>query len=509
MEIEKGRSKHQYIGFYTPEERKQLFLRKFGIHDKPSEELGSLHMLAQNVENPYNASSWYNGNQLAKMRMDTSTLDSVREAFNARYTVTETVAEGYHTLTRPDLYKISSMTDYFREILYNRSDLFLKIVPLTQGNCYYEDLEDDDDDESCQYKDDEDLSEIYNEIIASYFLGELVYGYSNVLSLHFMTVVDWFIALRQSVNPSIRRPMPSHYQVIISERMDISLLDYLKGFHKLAKAGNEDWKGFYRACLFQLFHALETAYHTNRYCHNDLHLENVMLQRIPPESPLFGKDFLYRRLNSSHWFRVPARDLNGYLLKIIDLGRSRLFVPSQQEHVESPPPHRHKHDRLVCLFGCGDGTFDFCANNRVNDILKLFCEISGKGVLYGEVRDLFLRYRDSNRHWNASHMLDDPYFSPYTTTNVLPNTSLSEEEILSVKDSHIVVSFLTNPEEVSQPVAADLHSSVSSSSVRVQDRCSVCLQSLPLTHKVGQSELLCGLACYEFAYLFCGKTVYR
>ena len=248
---------------------------------------------------------------LEEMRRDTSAFEVfVAKGFKSRYTVNQKRYEIGGSATRPDLYEISSVTDYFREILYNRSDLFLKVVPLTEDECDAYDLEHEDDD--CDYKQDEELAEIYNEIIAAYFLGELVYGYSQVLSLHFMTVVDWFIGLKQSVPPGedIR---PSHYQFVVSERMDISLHDYIKTVIK-KKKHSEERNGCYRACLFQLFHALETAYHTNKFCHNDLHLTNVMLQRIPPESPLYQKDFLYRRLDSPNWYRVPARDLNDYIV---------------------------------------------------------------------------------------------------------------------------------------------------------------------------------------------------
>ena len=79
---------------------------------------------------------------------------------------------------------------------------------------------------------------------------------------------------------------------------------------------------------------------------------------------------------------------------------------------------------------------------------------------------------------------------------------------MSVKDHHIVVSFLANPKEADELTTVDLGAGISMP-CESPVACPVCHQTLPLTHTVGATEKFCGLACYEFKYLFAGKTVYR
>jgi hypothetical protein len=107
------------------------------------------------------------------------------------------------------------------------------------------------------------------------------------------------------------------------------------------------------------------------------------------------------------------------------------------------------------------------------------------------------------------NVLDDPFFDLYRTEAVLPNRTLTDEEVLSERDSHVVVSFLVDPLEAEMLETREMTLDASSSK-RTLSQCSVCHAShRDMTHRVGENELLCGLSCYEFRYLFQGKTVFR
>jgi hypothetical protein len=548
-----------YVGLQSPEERKRLFLHYFGDGAQserpltPEEFLeGPLHTLEPAVENPYDKESWPTTAQLERLSVERPPkLDQVASLFTSRYAVLNKIPQEQQTSTKPDLYNLLSVSHYFRHILAERDDLFLKVVPISGIH-------------------PEALREVYNEIIAGYFLQELVYAYSQVLSLHFMNIIDWFPAVRTAIVPE-EGPNQFYHQVIVSERLDHSLGDYLEKNPSI---------GVLRATLFQLYHALETAWHTNQYTHNDLHLKNVMVQVVPAESPLFAKDFLYRRLSSPLWFRVPKEDLHNHLVKLIDFGRNRLLVASEPNHIQVHNDSRHVHDRLLCLRGYEYVGYPCDEPNRQIDLLvtllnilhlpRAYWEAQGREasqpfftmcetlIDFFELNDLvraraadssafpnlrawlrfsdeyaglggggiqahnfhrcsriydFLRepgvfiYRLTGAGATASDLLDDPFFEPYRTERVLPEGPLTDEEVLSVRDSSVVVSFIAHPVEAELLEAAEMELTARVD-MKEPGRCAVCHGSR-VTHKVGETELLCSYACYEFRYLFGNATVYR
>jgi serine/threonine protein kinase len=479
-----------YIGLNSPEERKRLFLHYFGGSSQTTPQAtpeefsrGPLHRLETAVEDPYNPDSWPTRRQLRRMGENPlSTLD-VATHFKARYTVVGGRQEE-ETSTRPSLYNIRELSDYFRHLLYGRDDLFLKVVPLYVHKSGQE--------PSGKYKEDWQLQEIYNEVVAGYFLNELVYGYSQVLSLHFMTIVDWFVAVKKDVIPGEEgKAQQLYHQVVVIDRMDQSLEDYLEENPSVEVL---------RAVLFQLFHALEIAWHTNRFIHGDLHIGNVMVQRIGANSPLYAKDFLYRRLSSPHWYRVDRDALHGNLLKMIDFGRSGLFIPSEPDHILPQKGGRHVHDREVR---------SEYAEYRENDVDSLFTDLRTLSAAWWKRMDAFQPAFDRLFRMDVINVLDDPFFDLYRTEAVLPNRTLTDEEVLSERDSHVVVSFLVDPLEAEMLETREMTLDASSSK-RTLSQCSVCHAShRDMTHRVGENELLCGLSCYEFRYLFQGKTVFR
>jgi hypothetical protein len=544
-----------YIGLHSPAERKRLFLHYFGGAPAPTlDEVtqGPLHTLNERfLENPYEPATWYTPVQLHALGNEPESRQAIAWAlgqFDQRYTARQRVGAGaIVSSTSPQLFTLRHASDYFRHVLYQRADLFMKLVPLPSG----------DDEESLNNQ-----TEVYDEIIAAYFLQELVYGYSQVLSLHFMSVVDWFPVQRGG----------EFYQVIVSEKLDQSLYDYLDEHRGAAPL---------RAALFQLFHALETAWVTNYYTHNDAHLGNVMMLRHAAESPLYERDFLYRRLGDDHWWRVSAAAMDGHMLKLIDFGRNRLYVPERADHVEERHGlQRHRHDRLICAPGFEFAGYPCDAANRQIDVLLplfgllrmetaywfgmepleraavyAFCERHLDFSEMDRVVDAYLWSSDEHEHVErrqvdtefsrvrrrltahnlracpnvcellrvpglyvykfrergstASDVLDDAFFAQYRTAQVLPQRELSDDDVLGVRDRHVVVSFLEHPEEAEQLEDLGLAARAGASKKR-RPRCAVCKRRrVALSVPKDGGIYLCGEACYEFRYLFGGKTVYR
>lgn len=545
-----------YIGLYSSEERKKLFLHYFGAGEESLPSLeetqrGPIHtMLPTFVENPYRPETWYTTQELRMLSQEQiGQIGMVVTKFNERYAVQNQLGR-VETATAPELFSLTHTSDYFRHILDKQPGLFMKLVLLPDSP-----------------EDENGLREIYNEVIAAYFLNELVYGYTQVLSLHFMSVVDWFPT--QRTDPFGNKLF---YQVIVSERLEKNLVDYLYENPGLSPL---------RAVLFQYFHAMETVWYTNGGTHNDAHLGNLMMKPLTVESPLFDRDFLYRRLNDARWYRVPARAIKNHLLKVIDFGRFRMQVPDSPNHKELSPGgiSRHRHARQICAPGFDFVGYPCDAPNRQIDVLlpllglikmgsKYWMAMEameraaayaflGRMIPFDEMTasvDSFLwsnsdypnidkkqvevefaragrrmnvskfraspqiielvrtpgfftyRYRDSGT--TVTDALNDEFFQEYRTNQVLPDRSLTEEEVLGERDRHVVVSFVQHPEEAIQlELGASIGASIGASSTR--SRCTVCGLSNSAKFGAAGDVRLCGKACYEFKYIFGGKTVFR
>lgn len=253
----------------------------------------------------------------------------IGRSFHKRYTITtnEEDEKRMETATKPLLYDIDVKEEYrvtilSSSLLFNNLQLIMKQIPLydaEQKAMIHPDL----------------LQEIYNEITIAYFLNELLYGYKHVLSIHFMTIMDWFIARKETITiPPTKVLLSPHYseeysnvyhklhQMVILEKADITLKQYL----------NENISAkVIKATLFQVFDALEVAWLTNEFIHHEPHMHNIMLKKIDATSPLRDKHFLYKREGVDSWYRVDKNHLRNYYIKIIDFGRSRMYTPSSRE----------------------------------------------------------------------------------------------------------------------------------------------------------------------------------
>jgi hypothetical protein len=565
-----------YIGTETPEERKRIFLQYFSIEpavgDDPT--TGPLHRKLPRVENPYEKGSWYNQEkieQLEKYSTRNAKDNGILErGFRDRYIIADQIVPKTQSITKPILYNIVNVTDYFEHLLYERKDLFMKLVPL-------HDLDDDD------------LDEIYNEVMIAYFLNELVYGYSGVLSLHFMTIVDWFIAPRKRIVLDDKQfppvPIPpalQYHQVIVSEKIDLLLENYLSDNPRME---------ILRVVLFQLYQALEVAWHTNRYTHNDLHLGNLMLKIITPDSPLFGKDFLYRRLSNEYWYKLSADLLDNKMLKIIDFGRNRCWVRRDPplDHPSEDYPGHHKHARLIFLPGMESlGNLPNKPNQRIDIICSLlhilamktqfwevveadrsqrtalasfydlctraisFSTINEKvqdyisGVLPTYKKKPVIKISDISKEANGvggvitarnyrycpqihylmkqagiyiysyaepefslQEVLDHPFFAPYMVQDRLRRpVKVDENEYIEPKNFLPEYKNFAIVSFVQHREEAEMKTSALPGFPTTTDLCcSVCKKKQVQT--VLGNELYCGMACFEFKNYFQCKTVFR
>jgi hypothetical protein len=554
----------EYIGLYSPQERKELFLKYFELKgDKTSE---SVHATRPSLENPYDPKTWPMGKSLvARSKRPTS---YQAEAFLDRYAVTKHIIPKQSSATNPSLYELKNTKDYFKHVLNDRPDLFMKIVPLynqKEGHVIS----------------DNDLDEVYTEVVVAYFLNELVYGYENVASLHFMTIVDWFLAFKSTVvqqeEKDAEPEVPFYHQVIVSEKIDMVANDVLEN-----RTTAIDFMREVRSTLFQTFHALEVAWHTHKFTHNDLHLGNIMYKRIEAGSVLDNKNFLYNRIGKNHWYRIPKEDLKGKFVKIIDFGRNRVFVPTKRSETFPNPTNSHKHGRLICADGLDslgiskkyatrrmdiyipllqiltmdqlkwyaisltqEGRFmtqqfySLCRDAidwiEVNHIAKTYYKDKylttqdhpDEGVNAEKVREEYIKvgkvgpdnirycphlydllrrrgifiYKYDTTDYPLEDVLDHEFFSDYKQEALIveKDVELTHTQILNVRENNVVVSFLQQTGDAPLMMASGGSSSTTT--------CSTC-KSPNLTHKANDTYF-CGAKCFEFKYIFEGKTVYR
>lgn len=518
----------RYLGLRSREERKQLFLRYFGAESQAH----TVHANQPSAQNPYEPASWPRAEALETGLWRNGTQWRTLETFLERYTVRHQLVLPGPTSTRPRIDALRSKTAYLRELLYGRDDLLLKTVPL------YNRL---------GAVDDELLEEVYNEVQLGYFLCELIYGYSHVLSIHFMAVLDWFVLqgppYMAAADAGLSAEDTRYHQVLVCERADVSLRTYIKAHPQVQTL---------RVALFQCFHALETAWWSHSFTHNDLHDNNVMLKAIGPASPLAGRHFVYKRLYSAEWYVVRAQDLHGQYVKLIDFGRSRGYVPSTEEHrrgaqhlhdrLLSPPGYeafgypRHKPNRhidvqlllfrllhteeqtwqLLALDDEFEQFLDFCDAmidwKRANQLVEQRANLAKERAQHANnwLRARTMRacplcyeyltrvgvfvYSYSAFGPNCSDALDHAFFEPLRTGSLVDEATGDAQ----LNETHIVVSYVTDNSEAQALLAGSEQS----------QRCCVC-GSGARAYITKPERQYCGRQCYEFDWLFGQRTAYR
>jgi hypothetical protein len=536
----------QYVGNKSLSERKALFLTYYGPQSATS-----LHSSIS--QNPYEPTSWYTTMDITRINtgfMNVARGGVTKEAFDMRYAVSRLGQREVQSVSMPTVYLVEPKNkSQFREILFGANDLVMKIIPLfNSGGLLPED----------------ELAQIYNEIKAAYFLNELLYGYENVLSVHFMSIVDWFQASRTQIGLPKGRTDHLLHQVVIAERAHRHLDDYLFMHNTLPAL---------RVVLFQILHALETAWHTNQFTHNDMHMGNVMLREVAhEESPFRDKNFIYKRLGRPLWYTLDKQDLHNHIVKLIDFGRSRLYVPASEIHTNM----RHMHGNLIgvdypsigsplkeanrqidlrSLFltilmlpdeywkrmgieesnevfaFVEDDVLDFVAINRIIDTAPFILEYGAvreerRRFAGGQLRASNLhkcrhcfaylshpgvfRYANDGKGENVTNVLDSAFFH---SLRILPEGDTERSfGISKIVEDYIVVSFLTGNEDIRMRRPNTLASSIATSSKSNTLRCSVCECDATFVNREKSSGVivpLCGKQCAQFKYFFASKTALR
>lgn len=538
----------EYVGNKSLDERKALFLTYFGPQSATSLHTG----LSQN---PYEATSWRTLLEITRINTGLASGAQGRvtqEEFDVRYDVSRTGQRDVDSISMPTVYLVQPKNkSQFRDVLFGANDLVMKVIPLFNKDGLLA---------------SDELAQIYNEIKAAYFLNELLYGYTNVLSIHFMSIVDWFQASRAQIGllKGVGKTDSLLHQVVIAERAHRHLDDYLYVYNTLPAL---------RAVLFQILHALETAWHTNQFTHNDMHMGNVMLREVShEESPFRDKNFIYKRLGRPLWYTLDKEHLHNHIVKLIDFGRSRLYVPTREMHTNI----RHNHTNLIgvdyprigqplkeanrqidlrSLFltllmlpdrywtGLGveeanevfqfieDDVLDFAEINRLIDVAPFMLEYGAVGeerlrFANGRLRASNLRkcrkcfaylshpgvfrYANDGRGYNVTNVLDSAFFQ---SLSILPEGDTERSfGITKIVEDYIVVSFITGNEDIRmRPPPTKLASSITTTTNNNTLRCSVCQGQATYFNreKTGSIVPLCGKQCAQFKYLFAAKTALR
>jgi hypothetical protein len=139
---------------------------------------------------------------------------------------------------------------------------------------------------------------------------------------------------------------------------------------------------------------------------------------------------------------------------------------------------------------------------EVQKLLKVVGSYDEEGNLQKGVFIYRLDEEEDEMGSVATDVLNDPFFDEYKLEALVPDHSIPEEEIYSIKSEHIVVSFIAHPEE-----AMMLGSHSSSDGGGDTMRCCMC--NAPSAKYIAGDDLFCGGACYDFKHLFDSKTVYR
>ena len=522
----------RYIGLFSSEERKALFLKYYGEDSQQH----TVHANAPTMQNPYDPISWPSAESFEGNHMDWSQ-DGQRatlETFVARYTVRHQLKLPATTATRPRLDALRSKSEYFRALLYGRDDLLLKTVPLYNRFGNY---------------DDEVIEEVYNEVQIGFFLNELLYGYTHVLSIHFMSVLDWFILKgAPMMSQDLDQYDLRYHQIIVCERADVTMRAYLLAHPSVSTL---------RAILFQVYHAMETAWWTHNLTHNDLHESNIMMRAIALDSPLSGRHFVYKRLFRAHWWLLQTQHLQGQQVKIIDFGRNRAYVPSREAHTHNAFVHGvHVHDRLLSPPGFAYVGYPRNKPNRRIDVqLLLFRLLQLPDEWWQLISldaefDAWLAFCDAMIDWTlantliehepdcvrerrkhadgvlsartlrncplccdhlrepgvfiyafsalgatVSDALDHAFFAPFRSESLVDEATGARQ----LDTTHVVVSFVAHSGEAV----------LAGSALSGPRRCTACGVSQTCCQTLEPERHYCSRACYEFEHLFGGRTVYR
>jgi serine/threonine protein kinase len=334
---------------------------------------------------------------------------------------------------------------------------------------------------------------------------------------------------------------------MISERLDQTLKDLFTKPPSVEEL---------RVILFQILNALEIAWLTHRFIHNDLHLGNIMFKDLT-ETPLVSRNLLYRRFNDdTHWYRLPYDLVKNRLVKLIDFGRSRIEAPSRPEDIEKSSGE-HNHSRLITSNFPSIGIYRDLPANPYVDVRRLFYLLVSIGPKWwssvektGDTRELYrlieqvldmerlTTLTDQTERLTISHLFYRPslmawmfegtnYILSPEKFGLLPSEILNSSFFYSLRheagnreqpildQENAVVSFPSSIRELNPLIEVthpgqrgDERYFLGKRNTSFVVYCGVCHDKVA-THKTIQNDSVlyfCGGVCYDFYYQFGCKT---
>jgi serine/threonine protein kinase len=473
--------------------------------------------LRQFQQDPYNKSTWPYDTEFLEAAVDYTKKGELRpqwsklatglkEAFEARYMMGKLREKVTDSSTNPLIFDIEFKPNVaitgLTPLLHNKS-LIIKVIPLFVGNVRYDKTKAKNPSDLVTYHDNRTLDEIYHDIMIGYFLNELLYGYTNVLTIHFATMIDWFPILGETIasNPILTKSIPMTkraycHQAVVMERCEKELEDYLDECETVGTLLSA-----IRMVTFQVLISLEIAHYTHNFVHGDLSLSNVMMKNVDSLDSLFkGKDLVYKRLGSDEmWYTIPNKSTKGHIAKIIDFGRSSMLVPSDRHHIshaDGVDKHVHRNRLKYDL----KSSYTVKAYDSVMFLWSMLIYIEGTRKMELKKYSHFMKRvfpdiegTSDPRQQNSENIdyikaaLNDEFYSVYKKKNKDPSQDM-------------VVSLPTTIEELS--LAEKLPSSSGFPFDAKKFTCEMC--GTYATHVVEGDEsvhYLCGQSCYDSKYL--------
>lgn len=177
---------------------------------------------------------------------------------------------------------------------------------------------------------DEDNNLLNNEVTVSFLITLMIL---SGVSFGFVRTIDWFRCdFYDSYSRSCRMA-----QYIIQERATTTMQDFIQR-NPLRTCKQ------IRSIYFQVMHALVCAQEWYYFTHGSLHLQNVMVldmktpeRQVPNTTTLDKIVWSFNLWDTEPEYLIPALDLDGYAIKIIDFGRSyinyanSIFVAEPQD----------------------------------------------------------------------------------------------------------------------------------------------------------------------------------
>lgn len=195
------------------------------------------------------------------------------------------------------------------------------------------------------------LLSIVTGIMVGSALNELTSRYSTCITPHFARILDWAV-LPRNIFPLGSIPVQNRDALPLQAVVEENAGDM--DFHQILPTAT---LGNLVSIAYQLIHALGVAQLALGFCHNDFHVGNWRIKKLPPNGsvPYANAHLAYGMPNTPGFVVLPPSMHGNLFPRIIDFGSSRCFVPKEEEpELVGDEEHASKHTVLV---GPEDGAY--------------------------------------------------------------------------------------------------------------------------------------------------------